>query len=110
MASKEETKVTEESGTEKRTEDEGKNSEEGEEAKNEEVDAARHPRLDRNKELHRIYSTLLEDYPVNLGKAISKKQREREHLKDPTLVYGEIKYNFMALIFQVPWLKKLKKI
>ena len=55
----------------------------------------------RNKELHRLYTTLLEDYPVNLGKAISKKQREREHLKDPTLVYGEIKYNFMALMFRV---------
>ena len=75
------------------------NSKEGEKEDEQKVQAHRHGH--RNKELHRIYTTLLEDYPVNLGKAISKKQREREHLKDPTLVYGEIKYNFMALIFRV---------
>ena len=35
------------------------------------------------RELRRQYNLLVEDFPVNLGKAISKKQRERESLKDP---------------------------
>ena len=47
------------------------------------------------RELRRLYDLLLEDYPVNLGKAISKKQRER--LKDPVLAYGEVKLNVIAL-------------
>ena len=65
------------------------------------ISTAGHNTNGHQKELHRLYNSLLEDYPVNLGKAISKKQREREQLKDTALVYGEIKYNFMALIFRV---------
>ena len=65
------------------------------------ISTAGHNTNGHQKELHRLHNSLLEDYPVNLGKAISKKQREREQLKDTALVYGEIKYNFMALIFRV---------
>ena len=49
------------------------------------------------RELRRQYNLLVEDYPVNLGKAISKKQRERERLKDPVLAYGEITFDLIGL-------------
>jgi hypothetical protein len=52
------------------------------------------------KEIRRLFNLLLEDYPVNLGKSISKKQRERERLKEPMLAYGEMTLDGFASLLR----------
>lgn len=40
-----------------------------------------------------IYDTILEEFPIDFGKAISKKEREERQLYAPTLIYGEIDFD-----------------
>ena len=39
-----------------------------------------------------IYTEIAKHFPVEAGKAISKREREERSLKDNTLVYGEISF------------------
>lgn len=55
---------------------------------------------DKIKRANAIYEMLMKDYPTPIGKAISKKQRDDENLRDPTLVYGEIHFKTYALTFE----------
>jgi hypothetical protein len=39
-----------------------------------------------------VYNTLVEDFPVTIGKALSKRERQTKDLRAGTLVYGEIEF------------------
>jgi hypothetical protein len=43
--------------------------------------------------LRRIYDNILDDFPREFGKALSKKEREEKKLYSTTLIYGEIDYD-----------------
>ncbi|RYH14954.1 hypothetical protein EON65_32680 [archaeon] len=55
-----------------------------------------------NKE---IYDSIMQSFPTQLGKAVSKKEREELSLKDPNLIYGEIVFDTLGLVFE-----KIKKV
>lgn len=52
-----------------------------------------------------VFDSLMQSFPVTVGKAVSKKEREELSLKDPNLVYGEITFETLGVI-----LEKIKKI
>lgn len=56
-------------------------------------------------ELKEVYDSVMQSFPVTLGKAVSKKEREEMNLRDPNLVYGEITFETLGLIFE-----KIKKV
>lgn len=64
-------------------------------------------KLDLNSILEgkELYESLVHSFPVTLGKAVSKKEREELNLKDSNLVYGEITYEAFATVIE-----KIKKI
>jgi hypothetical protein len=39
------------------------------------------------------YDTVLEQYPTDFGKALSKKERQEKALPHTTLIYGEIDFD-----------------
>jgi hypothetical protein len=51
-----------------------------------------------------IYKDIVRPFPVSVGKAISKKERQELNLKETTLVYGELEYRPLAICFE-----KIKK-
>lgn len=51
-----------------------------------------------------IYKDIVRPFPVSVGKAISKKERQELNLKETTLVYGELEFRPLALCFE-----KIKK-
>lgn len=52
-----------------------------------------------------IFDHVVASFPVALGKAASKKEREERNLKETTLVYGEISFEAFGII-----LEKIRKI
>ena len=44
-----------------------------------------------------IYTEIAKNFPVEAGKAISKREREELGLKDNTLVYGEISFTSFGI-------------
>ncbi len=57
------------------------------------------------KEAESVYQELMGSYPVALGKATSKKEREeRELTKQGNLVYGEMTFETLAVVIE-----KIKK-
>lgn len=52
-----------------------------------------------------IYDSIMQSFPPTLGKAVSKKEREELQLKDPNLVYGEITFDTLGVVFE-----KIKKV
>jgi hypothetical protein len=56
-------------------------------------------------EVKEVFDSIMQSFPTTLGKAISKKEREEMSLKDPNLVYGEITFETLGIIFE-----KIKKI
>lgn len=46
-----------------------------------------------------LYDTILEEFPPDFGKAISKKEREEKQLYTPTLIYGEIDFDSFGTSF-----------
>lgn len=52
-----------------------------------------------------VFDSLMQSFPATLGKAVSKKEREELQLKDPNLVYGEITFETLGVIFE-----KIKKV
>ncbi len=56
-------------------------------------------------ELKEIYDSIMQSFPTTLGKAVSKKEREELNLRDPNLVYGEITFETLGIIFE-----KIKKV
>lgn len=52
-----------------------------------------------------IYEEVMRPFPVTLGKAVSKKEREETSQKDSTLVYGEITFDALGTV-----LEKIKKV
>jgi SAM-dependent methyltransferase len=56
-------------------------------------------------ENEKIYQELIREIPLSLGKSTSKKERDEQGLKSPTLAYGEIEYQTFGVI-----LEKIKKV
>jgi hypothetical protein len=56
-------------------------------------------------ELKEVFDSVMQSFPTTLGKAVSKKEREEMNLRDPNLVYGEVTFETMGLIFE-----KIKKV
>jgi hypothetical protein len=56
-------------------------------------------------EAKEIFDSIMQSFPVTLGKAVSKKEREELNLKDTNLIYGEITFETLGTIFE-----KIKKI
>jgi hypothetical protein len=52
-----------------------------------------------------IYDHVVASFPVALGKAASKKEREERNLRETTLVYGEISFEAFGIVIE-----KIKKI
>eukprot|EP01042_Synura_sphagnicola_P009429 gene9429-12100_t len=52
-----------------------------------------------------IFDSIMQSFPVTVGKAVSKKEREEMNLKDPNLVYGEITFETLGILIE-----KIKKI
>mmetsp|Transcript_26597 Transcript_26597/g.36644 ORF Transcript_26597/g.36644 Transcript_26597/m.36644 type:complete len:267 (+) Transcript_26597:38-838(+) len=52
-----------------------------------------------------IYEYIMQPFPIGLGKAVSKKERDELNLKDSTLVYGEITFDMLGTV-----LEKIKKV
>lgn len=52
-----------------------------------------------------IFDSVMQSFPPTLGKAVSKKEREELQLKDPNLVYGEITFDTLGVVFE-----KIKKV
>jgi SAM-dependent methyltransferase len=52
-----------------------------------------------------LYEEIMRPFPVALGKAVSKKEREEKKTKDSTLVYGEITFDALGTVFE-----KIKKV
>lgn len=40
-----------------------------------------------------IYDTIVEEFPIDFGKALSKKEREDKKMFVSTLIYGEIDFD-----------------
>lgn len=51
------------------------------------------------------FDSLMQSFPCTLGKAVSKKEREELSLKDSNLVYGEITFETLGIVFE-----KMKKV
>ena len=51
-----------------------------------------------------IYNDIVRPFPVQVGKAISKKERQELNLRETTLVYGELEFRPLAICFE-----KIKK-
>jgi hypothetical protein len=45
-----------------------------------------------------IYETILEEFPPDFGKALSKKEREDKKMFVSTLIYGEIDFDSFGMI------------
>ena len=43
-------------------------------------------------EMKPLYNKVIEQFPPDFGKAVSKRQREDEHLVGSALIYGEIDF------------------
>lgn len=43
-------------------------------------------------EMKPLYNKVIEQFPPDFGKAVSKRQREDEHLVSSALIYGEIDF------------------
>jgi hypothetical protein len=56
-------------------------------------------------ELKEIFDSVMQSFPTTLGKAVSKKEREELNLRDPNLVYGEITFETLGVIFE-----KIRKV
>jgi hypothetical protein len=69
--------------------------------------AALMAKLDMNSVMERkeIFDVVFQTLPVTIGKAASKKEREELKLRDPNLVYGEITFEALGLVFE-----KIKKV
>jgi len=69
--------------------------------------AALMAKLDMNSVMEKkeIFDVVFQTLPVTIGKATSKKEREELKLKDPNLVYGEVTYDALGLVFE-----KIKKV
>lgn len=52
-----------------------------------------------------IFDSIMQSFPVTVGKAVSKKEREELNLKDPNLVYGEVTFETMGILIE-----KIKKV
>lgn len=44
------------------------------------------------------YDTVLEQYPLDFGKALSKKERQEKSLPHTTLIYGEIDFDSFGIL------------
>ena len=57
-------------------------------------------------ETKEIYDATTQAFPISLGKSVSKKERqERNLVKDSTLIYGEITFETLGMVFE-----KIKKV
>lgn len=52
-----------------------------------------------------IFDSVMQSFPTALGKAVSKKEREELALKDPNLIYGEITFETLGIVFE-----KIRKV
>jgi len=52
----------------------------------------------------RVYQAVVAEYPIHLGKAVSKKERDETGQNQSTLVYGEINFESFGIAFE-----KIKK-
>lgn len=52
-----------------------------------------------------IFDDIMQPFPITLGKAVSKKEREEMELRNPRLTYGEIEFETLGTVFE-----KIKKI
>ena len=52
-----------------------------------------------------IYDAVMQAFPANLGKSVSKKERDELHLKSPNLVYGEITFETFGTVIE-----KIRKV
>jgi hypothetical protein len=52
-----------------------------------------------------LFDDIVQQFPLTLGKAVSKKEREELDLNSSTLVYGEITFETLGMIFE-----KIKKV
>jgi hypothetical protein len=52
-----------------------------------------------------IFDSVMQPFSVVLGKAVSKKEREELNLKNPSLIYGEVTFETMGIVFE-----KIRKV
>jgi Histone methylation protein DOT1 len=46
-----------------------------------------------------IYLDVARMFPTDLGKSLSRRERDEQCFKQPTLVYGEVTYDTLAIVF-----------
>lgn len=52
-----------------------------------------------------IFDSIMQSFPTTLGKAVSKKERDELGLKDSNLIYGEVTFESLGIVFE-----KIRKV